>query len=382
MRGNIQGKPAKAFVCCLLPGLLTLLLLSPAALAEVRIGLAAPLSGPDAVFGAELRNGAEQAVADINAAGGVRGQKLVIVAADDRGELKQALNVANRFVAEKISLVIGHFQSSLTLAASEIYANHSILDITPSATNPQITERGLDLMFRTCGRDDQQSAVAAAFLAKRKEKRIAIVYDNTAAGKKRADDVRAHLAKAGIADVLYAGVDKDGDDATLVGRIKAAAADVVYWSGDGSDAGQLVKEMRAEGVRALFMGDDSLASDAFALAGGGAVEGTLMTFPPDPRQRPQAAAVVREFRARKVDPEVFTLYAYAAVQVLAQAAEAAGTFAPAAMARAIHSGRPFKTVLGTLTYDAKGDVTVPDYQIYVWKRGYEDQLEFDESLSR
>ena len=76
MRGNIQGKPAKAFVCCLLPGLSTLLLLSPAALAEVRIGLAAPLSGPDAVFGAELRNGAEQAVADINAAGGVRGQKL------------------------------------------------------------------------------------------------------------------------------------------------------------------------------------------------------------------------------------------------------------------------------------------------------------------
>ena len=171
----------------------------------------------------------------------------------------------------------------------------------PSATNSQITERGLDLMFRTCGRDDQQSAVAAVFLAKRKEKRIAIVYDNTAAGKKRADDVRAHLAKAEIADVLYAGVDKDGDDATLVGRIKAAAADVVYWSGDGSDAGQLVKEMRAEGVRALFMGDNSLASDAFALAGGGAVEGTLMTFPPDPRQRPQAAAVVREFRARKVD---------------------------------------------------------------------------------
>ncbi len=382
MRGNIQGKPAKAFVCCLLPGLLTLLLLSPAALAEVRIGLAAPLSGPDAVFGAELRNGAEQAVADINAAGGVRGQKLVIVAADDRGELKQALNVANRFVAEKISLVIGHFQSSLTLAASEIYANHSILDITPSATNPQITERGLDLMFRTCGRDDQQSAVAAAFLAKRKEKRIAIVYDNTAAGKKRADDVRARLAKAGIADVLYAGVDKDNDDAALVGRIKAAGADIVYWSGDGSDAGQLVKEMRAEGVRALFMGDDSLASDAFALAGGSAVEGALMTFPPDPRQRPQAAAVVREFRARKIDPEVFTLYAYAAVEVLAQAAEAARSFAPAAMARAIRSGRPFKTVLGTLTYDAKGDVTVPDYQIYVWKRGYEDQLEFDESLSR
>ncbi|QAY95932.1 branched chain amino acid ABC transporter substrate-binding protein [Methylovirgula ligni] len=379
MRGNIQGKLAKALVYGLLTGLFTLLLLSPPSFAEVRIGLAAPLSGPDAVFGIELRNGAEQAAADINATGGVRGQKLVIVAADDRGELKQALNVANRFVAEKISLVIGHFQSSLTLAASEIYANHSILDITASATNPQITERGLDLMFRTCGRDDQQSAVAATFLEARTEKRIAIVYDNTASGKKRADDLRARLAKAGIADVLYAGIDKDGDDGGLVGRIKAAAADVVYWSGDGNDAGQLVKEMRAEGVRALFVGSDSLASDEFALAGGSAVEGALMTFPTDPRHSPQAAAVMREFKARKIDLEVFTLYAYAAVEVLAQAAEAAGTFEPAAIAKAIHSGRPFKTVLGTLTYDAKGDVTTPDYQIYVWKRGYEDQLEYDET---
>ncbi len=365
----------KAFV----QGLFSLLLLTPPAFAEVRIGLAAPLSGPDAVFGAELRNGAEQAVADINAAGGVRGQKLVIVAADDRGELKQALGVANRFVGEKISLVVGHFQSSLTLAASEIYANHSVLDITPSATNPQITERGLDLMFRTCGRDDQQSAVAAAFLAGRKEKRIAIVYDNTAYGKKRADDLRARLAKAGIADVLYAGIDKDADDTKLVGRIKAAAAEIVYWSGDGSDAGRLVKEMRAEGVRALFMGSDSLASDEFALAGGAAVEGTLMTFPPDPRRRPEAAAVVKKFKARGINPEVFTLYAYAAVQVLAEAADAAETFAPAAMAKAIHSGRSFETVLGPLAYDAKGDVTTPDYAIYVWKRGYEDQLEYDES---
>jgi len=376
--GNALGKPTKAMI----HGLLTLLLLARPALAEVRIGLAAPFSGPDSVFGAELRNGAEQAAADINAAGGVLGQKLVIVAADDRGELKQALSVANRFVAEKIFLVVGHFQSSLTLAASEIYANHAILDITPSATNPQITGRGLDLMFRTCGRDDQQSAVAAAFLTARKEKRIAIIYDNTADGKKRADDLRARLAKASIADVLYAGIDKDADDAKLVGRIKAAAADIVYWSGDGGDAGQLVKEMRAEGVRALFMGGDSLASDEFALAGGGAVEGTLMTFPPDPRRRPQAAAVVREFKARKIDPEVFTLYAYAAVQVLAEAAETAGTFDPVAIAKAIHSGRPFQTVLGTLTYDSKGDVTTPDYAIYVWERGYEDQLEYDESPSQ
>jgi branched-chain amino acid transport system substrate-binding protein len=359
--------------------LYALFLCASPAFGEMRIGLAAPLSGSDAVFGAELRNGADQAAADVNAAGGVLGQKLVIVAADDRGELKQALAVANRFVAENIFFVIGHFQSSLTLAASDIYANHAILDITASASNPQITERGMSLMFRTCGRDDQQSAVAAAFLAAHRDKRIALLHDGTAAGQKRADDLRARLAKAGIADVLYAGRNKDMDEAKLIGRIKATTAGLVSWSGNASDAGRLVKDMRADGVTALLLGDDSLASDEFALAGGSAIDGTLMTFPPDPRRRRQAAAVVRAFQARRIDPEVFTLYAYAAVEVLAEAAKAAGRFDPVAMAKVIHSGRPFQTVLGPLSYDAKGDVTSPDYAIYVWQRGYEDQLEYDES---
>lgn len=346
--------------------------------AETRIGLAAPLTGPDAVFGAELRNGVEQAVTDINARGGIPGGKLSLVMADDRGDLKQGIAVANRFVADKISFVVGHFHSSITLAASDIYANHSILDITPSASNPLVTERGLDLMFRTCGRDDQQSAVAAKYLEAQKSKRVAILYDNTTEGKTRADNLRALLAKANIQDALYAGIDKGSKDfGKLVGRIKAANADVVYWSGDGADAGLLIKEMRAEGVSAQFIGSDAIASDEFVIAGGGAIEGALMTFPPDPRQRPDAAAVVQEFKARNIDPEAFTLYAYAAVQVLAEAAQAAGKFEPVSLAKALHSGRSFKTVLGTLKYDAKGDVTTPDYTIFVWKRDDENQLVFD-----
>ena len=179
--------------------------------------------------------------------------------------------------------------------------------------------------------------------------------------------------------MLSAGLDKDTDEAKLIGQIKATTAELVYWSGDARDAGRLVKDMRADGVTARLLGDDSLASDEFALAGGNAIDGTLMTFPPDPRRRRQAAAVMRAFKAHAIDPEVFTLYAYAAVEVLAEAAKAAGRFNSVAMAKAIHSGRPFQTVLGTLTYDAKGDVTPPDYAIYVWQRGFEDQLEYDES---
>jgi branched-chain amino acid transport system substrate-binding protein len=353
-------------------------LASPAR-AEFRIALAAPLSGPDAVFGMELRNGAEQAAADINAKGGVLGQKFVIVPFDDRGDLKQGIAIANRVVDEKISFVIGHFYSSITLAASEIYANHSILEITPSATNPQITERGFDLIFRTSGRDDQQSAVAAKYLAAQASKKIAILFDNTAYGKALADDVRQRLAKAGIQDALYGGIDKGSKDyGRLVGRIKAAAADFVYWGGGDADAGLLLKEMRAEGVTAQLLGSDSLASDEFARAGDDAVEGALMTFPADPRRRPQAVSAMKEFRARDIDPEVFTLNAYAAVEVLAQAAKAAGTFDTTVIAKTIHFGRPFRTVLGTLIYDAKGDITTLDYSVYVWRRGYEDQLEYGE----
>jgi branched-chain amino acid transport system substrate-binding protein len=358
--------------------LLVLVLSGCPAQGEMRIGLAAPLTGPDAVFGTELRNGVEQAVADLNAAGGVLGDRLAVVTGDDRGDLKQGLATANRFVADKISLVIGHFHSSLTLAASDIYANHSILEITPSATNPRITERGLDLMFRTCGRDDQQSIVAAKFLEAQNGKRVAILYDNTTDGKALADDLRARLAKAGIEDAVYGGTDKGTKDfSKLVGRIKSANADFVYWSGDGADAGLLIKEMRAEGVSAQLIGSDAIGSDEFVIAGGGAIEGALMTFPPDPRQRPDAAPVVQEFKARGIDPEIFTLYAYAAVQVLAQAAQTAGKFDPAKMAQAIHSGRVFKTVLGPLTYDAKGDVTTPDYAIFVWTRDDENQLVFN-----
>jgi branched-chain amino acid transport system substrate-binding protein len=353
------------------------LLVWPAA-AEMRIGLGAPLSGPDAIFGAELRNGVEQAVADLNAQGGILGSKFAVVPGDDRGDLKQGIAVANDFVADRISFVIGHFHSSITLAASEIYANHAILDITPSATNPQITERGLDLMFRTCGRDDQQSAVAAQFLAAQKNKRVAIIYDNTSEGKALADDVRARLAKGGITDVFYGGIDSGTKDfSKLAGRIKATAADAVYWSGDGADAGALLKEMRAEGISAQFLGSDAISSDEFANAGGGAIEGALMTFPADPRRRPEAATVVQEFKARGIDPEVFTLYAYAAVQVLAEAAQQAGKFDPVALAKVMHAGHSFKTVLGPLAYDAKGDVTTPDYDIFVWKRDDENQLVFD-----
>ncbi len=355
--------------------LLLLLLASPAA-AETRIGLGAPLTGPDAAFGAELRNGVEQAVLDVNAKGGILGQHVVLDIGDDGSDPKKGVAVAKNFVAQKVRFVVGHFNSTVTLPASEIYSDRGVLDITPASINPQVTERGLDLVFRTCGRDDRQASVAAKYLAAQGAKKIAILHDRTTYGKDLADKTRKALLDKGIRDVLYDGVDKDQKDySAIVARIKASGADFLYWGGDAADAGRIVRQMRAQGINTVLFGADAIASDDFEAAGGDAAEGTLLTLPPDPRRRPEAAPAAQRFEARGIDPEAYTLYAYAAVEVIEGAAEAAGSLDPAAMAKVMHSGVPFKTVLGALSYDSKGDRIEPDYRVFVWKKGIDGKME-------
>jgi branched-chain amino acid transport system substrate-binding protein len=115
----------------------------------------------------------------------------------------------------------------------------------------------------------------------------------------------------------------------------------------------LVRQMRDQGVDAVLMGGDGIASDEFAAIGGPAVEGSFMTFPPDPRNRPEAARVVEEFRAKDFNPETYTLYSYAAVEIVKQAAEAAKSADPLELAKVMHSGMTFKTVVGDISYDKK-----------------------------
>ncbi len=346
-----------------------------AAPVTIKIGIGGPMTGSDAVFGAQMRNGVEQAVHDINAAGGILRSKLSIEIGDDAGDPKQGVVVAKKFVDDHVRFVVGHFNSGVTLPASSIYADNNILDITPASTNPQITERGLDTIFRTCGRDDQQAVVAAKFLASLGNKKIAIVHDKTAYGKSLADAARKELAKLGIKDVLYDGVTKDEKGySALISRIKAAGADIVYWGGLQTEAALIARQMRDRGVGMVMMASSGIAGDEFAAIGGDAVIGTYMTFPSDPRNRPQAASVVKEFKVRNFDPETYTLYSYAAVQIIKQAAEQAKSLDPRKIAEVMHSGMPFKTVLGTLAFDAQGDVTRPDYMIFIWRKGSDGKI--------
>jgi len=186
--------------------------------------------------------------------------------------------------------VIGPFNSGVTMPASEVYQENNILEITPSATNPKITERGLWNIFRTCGRDDQQGEVAGAYILKNfKGKKIAIVHDKTTYGQGLADETRKALTKGGVKDVLYEGINVgEKDFSALVSKIKASGADLVFWGGLHTEGGLIVRQMRDQGLKTLFMGGDGITDDEFASIAGPGAEGTLMTYGPDPRKKAEA----------------------------------------------------------------------------------------------
>ncbi|MCX7340656.1 MAG: branched-chain amino acid ABC transporter substrate-binding protein [Hyphomicrobiales bacterium] len=359
----------------------TVLAFSSVAQAQIKLGVAGPITGPNAAFGAQLKNGVEQAVEDINAAGGILGQRVTVSIGDDRSDPKEGVSVANKFVADGIKMVLGHFNSGVTMPASEVYAENGILMVTPSATNPRITERGLWNAFRTCGRDDQQGAVAADYIVKNlKGKKIAVVHDKTTYGQGLADETRKAMRAAGVNDVLYEGVNTgEKDFSALVSKVKAAGADVLYWGGLHTEGGLIVRQMRDQGLNTVMMSGDGITSDEFASIGGPGVVGTLMTFPPDPRKRPEAAAVVKKFEAKRFNPEAYTLYSYAGVEIMKQAAEGAKSLDPKKMAEFMKTGFKFKTVIGEISFDKKGDITRPDYTMYTWKPGADGKITYIEN---
>jgi len=358
---------------------LAALVTSPAS-AQVKMGVAAPMTGGSAAFGSQIRNGADQAVADINEAGGILGQKITLMVGDDRADPKEGVSVANKFAADGVKFVIGHFNSGVTMPSSEVAQENGILQITPASTNPKVTDRGMWNMFRICGRDDQQGTVAGEYILKTfAGKKVAVVHDKTTYGQGLADETRKAINKGGLKEVLYEGVNTGEKDYTaLVSKIKASGADLVYWGGLYDTGGLIVRQMRDQAVKAPLMGGDGIASDEFASIGGPGVEGTLMTYGPDPRNNPEAKAIVEKFRAKKFEPEAYTLYAYASVQVIKQAAEVAKSVDPKKVAEAMHSGAKFKTVLGDLSFDKKGDITKLDFVVFTWKKGADGKLSYVE----
>ncbi len=356
---------------------LTLILAAPALAAEISIATVGPMTGQYASFGAQMKAGAEQAVADINAAGGVNGNKLKLTIEDDACDPSQAVAAADKLAAAKVALVAGHFCSGSSIPASDVYAQESIVQISPASTNPRLTdERAGPNVFRVSGRDDQQGQVAGTFIAKTYAgKKIAILHDKTAYGKGLADETRKYMNQAGLKEAMYESYFAGEKDHTaLITKMKQAGIDVAYIGGYHTEAGLIVRQMREQAMTTQLISGDALVTKEYWQVSGQAGEGTLMTFSPDPRKSPAAKDVVTKFRSNKIEPEGYVLYTYAAIQAWAQAAGAAKSHDAEKVIAKLNE-MEFSTVLGKFKFDDKGDPNLPPFKFYRWKSGQYDQID-------
>jgi branched-chain amino acid transport system substrate-binding protein len=339
--------------------------------AQIHIATAGPMTGEYAAFGEQMKAGAEQAVADLNKAGGVLGKQLVLDVGDDACDPKQAVSVANQLASKGVKLVAGHYCSGSSIPASKVYGEEGILQISPASTNPKYTDEGSWNTFRVCGRDDDQGKVAGNYLASHfKAEKIAILNDNTAYGKGLADETQKALHAAGGQEVLAtAYTPGEKDYSSLVSRLKQAGVTVIYVGGYHTEAGLIIRQAKEQGLKATLVGGDALVTNEFWQIAGDAGAGTMMTFPPDPRLMKTAADVVKEFKAKNVDPEGYVLYTYAAIQVWADAVKKVGSTDPKKVAAALKASGNWPSVLGPVSFNAKGDTTGGGYVFYVWKNG-------------
>ena len=340
------------------------------------IAIVGPVTGQYASFGAQMTNGGQMAVEDINEAGGVLGKKLDLQIGDDACDPKQAVAVANQMAGNNVALVAGHYCSGSSIPASKVYAEADMVQISPASTNPAFTDdRAGPNIYRVCGRDDQQGGIAGKYLATHfADKDIAIVHDKTAYGKGLADEVKKTLNAAGKQETLYEAITAgDKDYSALVSKLKRANIDVLFYGGYHTEAGLIIRQMRDQGMATILMGGDALITQEFWSITGPAGEGTLMTFSPDPRKNPAAAEVVKRFKEKGIEPEGYVLYTYAAVQAWKQAAEKAKSTESADVVKAMNDTE-FDTVIGKFKFNEKGDPNLPPYAVYRWSNGTYDEI--------
>jgi len=336
----------------------------------VKIGVAGPFTGANAAFGEQLWIGASAAAEAINAKGGIKGKPIELIQADDACEPKQAVAVANRLVdQDNVVAVLGHFCSSSTIPASEIYDEADIISMATGSTNPDVTERGLPTVTRICGRDDQQALILADFIANNLgAKRIAVIHDKDTYGRGLAEATRDAAQDLGVETVLFDGVNRgERDYNALVTKIRAADVDAVFFGGLYAEAGTLVRQIREQGLDIPYVSDDGIVDPAFVSAAGGKsfADGVYMTFPRDPRKMDSSKEVIAKLSDEGKKSDGFTLYAYAGLQSLAAALENSDTTSGADLALWLHENA-VDTVLGRKEWDDKGDLTEPDYTMYQW----------------
>ncbi len=334
----------------------------------IKIGLAGPFSGFETSAGDQLWFGASMAADDINAQGGINGNKIELVTADDACQPTVAASAADRLIKEKVVAVIGHPCTSTALSASKIYADANMLFITPDSSDTKVTEQGFKSIFRTCGRSDNQSAAAANFIYnKLKAKKIAIIYSNTPYGASISKETKESLEKLGANVAMFEHIKSmQTEYPVLIRKINQIDPDVIFFAGFYSDAGHFLKKLREQKNQSIFVSDDGIASSDFIQAAGGPhiVKDVYMTLF-DPLENPAAKKAIKAFEDKRITPDGYTLNSYAAVQALAQAIKKSGSTDSNKLIDWLHNNK-VDTVIGELEWDSKGDLKDAPFIIYQW----------------
>lgn len=336
----------------------------------IRVGVAAQMTGAEAKMGNDFKNGVSIALEEWNAAGGLLGKRVEMLPGDDQADPKQAVAVANKLVNEGVIGIIGHFNSSCSIPASDVYNRAGVPMITPASTNPQLTERGYRGVFRVCGTDEQQGNVAATFARDNlKVKKVAILHDKTTYGQGFADLFRKHLGPA-IEVVYYGGIAKgDKDFKTVLTSVREKRPELVFFGGIYPETGLLVKQAREINMTVPFLsGDGSIDPKFVEIAGDKAAEGTFLTFSPNPENIPSAKSFIEKYKKKYGELGPYSIYAYDAVNILLTAAKAAGTTDGKAVIDKLHS-MEFSGALGTITFTEKGDVSKSPYVVWITRNG-------------
>ncbi len=347
----------------------------------VKIGLAAPLTGPQAHIGQDIKNGAQLAIDDLNTRGVEIGGKKVrfqLIAEDDEANPTKATTVAQKLVDSGVVAVVGHFNSGASIPASKIYSDAGIPQISPSSTNPKYTLQGFKTTFRVVAHDDQQGPVDARFaVEKLGAKRIAVIDDSTAYGQGLADAFAATAKSLGAEIVAREHTtDKDTDFKAILTRIKGKNPDLVFFGGIDPQAGPMKKQMAELGIDAKFMGGDGMQTPNFIKLAGEAAEGAMASIPGLPKDKmPGGKEFLERFKQKfGVEVELFAPMAYDAVMVFADSMKRAGSTDPAKFLPEVGKTQ-YQGVIGPIAFDEKGDLKDGPITIYVVKNGQWEPLE-------
>jgi len=350
----------------------------------VKIGHVAPISGPSAHLGKDNENAARMAIDELNAKGfTLNGQKvtLQLVSEDDGADPKQGTAVAQKLVDAKVNGVIGHLNSGTTVPASKIYNDAGIVQISPATTAPVYTRQHFPGAFRVVASDAKLGSTLSKYATDTLHaKNIAIIDDRTTYGQGVADEFAKGLKKPGIKVVGREFTSATATDYTaILTSIKAKKPDLIFFGGMDSVAGPMLKQMKALGINAVFMGGDGMCTDSLGrLAGDGLGEGRVYCAEAGGVKGPQEKAM-EDFRARykqkfNMNVQLYAPYVYDSVMVMAKAMQNAKSADPAKYLPALKNIK-YEGVTGTIQFDANGDIKDGALTLFTYKGGQRTKLD-------